>query len=900
MAKVGTAEYDVQISRAKVQAEVAAASRQIEQGFGQSAKKVESQFASSARTAAGAFVALKGAQLGLQAITDSAAAASNLAEAQTKANVVFGESVDAVNAFGDNAAESIGQSERQALEAAGTFGNLFRAVGLTESKSADMSVQLTKLASDLASFNNTSVDEALTALRSGLVGETEPLKRFGVNLNEATLKSKALSLGLADGKGVLDANAKAQAAYALILEQTALAQGDFERTSDGLANKQRIATAEYEDARAELGEGLLPVMKTATDVGVVMVKTFSALPVPVQATTVAVGGLTLAVGLVGPAFGRGIATMRGWVATEATVAATTTTASRAVDGQTRALLLNQAAANSSATAMTRFKAATSGLNAGAITSGLLAFATSFAATTVALDKASESRVDVAELADSLALLGKTTASFTTDGEALSMVLDDLGTDVEGIIALFEKGTDVSAAESFGNITGVRRARNELADLDKVLSELYATDPEAALRLFGGLNALLAENGVKTEQVGEALPRFTDAVGDAAAAQRLLGDATGTTTDKTAEQVEEQEKLVEAFRAEQDATRAAAEAKGDTLRAFADLATAQAAARGDSEEYRRAQADIARAEEDVADAHREVQRAQEDLTDARKRATETLQQLGFAAEGAALSEERARLRLDDAIAEEKMVAGDPTATDREKQEATLARREAELALREAQDRRGDSAAELADAEARGVEGSDEVRAAKERVTAALDAQSDAETRVAEASQAAADVLTQAKQDAADAAGVLEDAVRDEATAQGELATTTGEVTDGIDAEIEAFFRSALALDPASPVRRNLLGYIEDLQELRDLLDPQAEGVRPTESSTLNGGDPALGGGRPTESVTVSGGGNDPALPRGGRALGSGGVTQVFNTGNAMDEKTLGEYAGRAASDAGMGW
>ncbi|RTL08427.1 MAG: hypothetical protein EKK62_07665 [Acidimicrobiia bacterium] len=894
MGKVGTAEYDVLISRAKVQAEVAAASRQIEQGFGASARKVESQFASTARAAVGGFVALKGGQF----LNDATQAASNLAEAQTKAQVVFGDSIASVQAFGDTAAESIGQSERQALEAAGTFGNLFRAIGLSEQQSAEFSVTLTTLASDLASFNNASADEALTALRSGLVGETEPLKRFGVNLNEATLKAKALQLGLAEGTGALDANAKAQAAYAIILEQTALAQGDFERTSDGLANKQRIATAEYEDARAELGEGLLPIMKQATDIGITMTRAFSALPEPLQLTTVGIAGATLAVGLFGPAVSRGAQAVLGFGASQATTAATTTVTTRAVDGQTAALLLNQQAANANATAFGRLKAATSGLNAGAITSGLLAFATSFAATTALLDKLSESRVDVDELTESLGLLGKTSASFTTDGEALNMVLNDLGKTTEGVVELFQKGTDVSAGESFANITGVRRAQNELKDLDAALTALYETDPEAALRVFGGLNRVLAENGVTTAQVGEALPKFTDATGDAAAKQRLLGGAAEDTTAALAEQAEEQQKLVDQFRAEQDATEAANQAKGDTLRAYADLQAAQAAARGDSDEYRAAQERIVDAERAVADAQREVTRAQEDLTDARKRAAETLEDLRFAAEGSVLSEERARLRLDSAREEEAATLADPLASERDRQEAILARKEAELALREAQDRRGDSAAELADAEAKGVEGSDEVTAAKERVAAANEAQRAAEEQVGEATRAAADVIAQAKQDAADAAGVLEDAVRDEATAQGELASATGDVADGIDAEIAALFRQALVLDPASPVRRNLLSYIEDLERLRGLLDPQADPVRPTESSTLTGTDPAIPR-RPTESVTVSGGGQDPALPR-GRSLGGGsGVTQNFYA-NDFDEKALANLAGQAASDAGMGW
>lgn len=184
--------------------------------------------------------------------------ASDLAESTSKANVVFGEASASVRAFAADAAKSLGQSEAQALEAVGTFGNLLRSVGLAEQDAAKFSTTMVGLASDLASFNNTSVDDALIALRSGLVGETEPLKRFGVNLNEAALKAKALQLGLSDGKATLDSNAKAQAAYALIMEQTSLAQGDFARTSDGLANQQKILSAQWSEMTTALGKELLP------------------------------------------------------------------------------------------------------------------------------------------------------------------------------------------------------------------------------------------------------------------------------------------------------------------------------------------------------------------------------------------------------------------------------------------------------------------------------------------------------------------------------------------------------------------------------------------------------------------------------------------------------------------
>jgi hypothetical protein len=98
-------------------------------------------------------------------------------------------------------------------------------------------------------------------LRSGLSGEAEPLKRFGVAINDVRLKQEAMNMGLYDGKGALDITAKTQAAYALILKDTNLAQGDFARTSEGFANQMRILQASLSDAATEVGLVLLPYFK---------------------------------------------------------------------------------------------------------------------------------------------------------------------------------------------------------------------------------------------------------------------------------------------------------------------------------------------------------------------------------------------------------------------------------------------------------------------------------------------------------------------------------------------------------------------------------------------------------------------------------------------------------------
>lgn len=194
-------------------------------------------------------------------IGDSIDAASALAESQSKVSVVFGDSADEIEAWAEGSARGFGQSKQAALEAVGTYGNLFQAFGIGREQASGMSKNLVQLAADLASFNNTSVDDALVALRSGLSGETEPLKRFGIALNDARMRSVLAAQGVTDLGATLTAQQKATAAYAIIMQDSALAQGDFGRTSDGLANQQRILAAEMANVSAEVGEALLPLMK---------------------------------------------------------------------------------------------------------------------------------------------------------------------------------------------------------------------------------------------------------------------------------------------------------------------------------------------------------------------------------------------------------------------------------------------------------------------------------------------------------------------------------------------------------------------------------------------------------------------------------------------------------------
>jgi hypothetical protein len=187
--------------------------------------------------------------------------ASDLNESISKSNVIFGSSAKAIQGWAATADQALGLSQTAALEAAGNFAILGQSAGLTGVELNTFSTDLTELAADLASFNNTSTDEAITALAAGLRGESEPLRRFGVLLSENAVQAKAMEMGLAATAKELTDQDKVLARNALILEQTTTQQGDFARTADGAANQQRILAAEIENSRAAIGEGLLPAYK---------------------------------------------------------------------------------------------------------------------------------------------------------------------------------------------------------------------------------------------------------------------------------------------------------------------------------------------------------------------------------------------------------------------------------------------------------------------------------------------------------------------------------------------------------------------------------------------------------------------------------------------------------------
>lgn len=193
--------------------------------------------------------------------TASIKMASDMVETKSKVKVVFGDMADYVEQWSEGSAKSMQLSQQQALEAAGTFGNLFIAMKIGKKDAAEMSTVLVQLAGDLGSINNMDPSLVLVKLKSGIVGETEAVRDLGIDLRATTVEAKAMEMGFQKLNGQFTQGDLIAARYAIILEQTSVAQGDIARTGGELAGQLKTLNANWKDILAILGQNLLPVAK---------------------------------------------------------------------------------------------------------------------------------------------------------------------------------------------------------------------------------------------------------------------------------------------------------------------------------------------------------------------------------------------------------------------------------------------------------------------------------------------------------------------------------------------------------------------------------------------------------------------------------------------------------------
>jgi hypothetical protein len=193
--------------------------------------------------------------LGLVAID----AASDLAEATSAVNTVYAASAGIIIENSNAAAQAIGMSREQYRSAAAQLGVYAQAAGLTGDEMANFSSSLIQAAGDLSSFYNVSSPEALGAIRAGLTGEYESLRRFGILLNETTVNEYAWANGIAAVGAALTEEQKVLARQALIMEGLGAAEGNYALTAGDLANQRRTLAAEMRNFAADIGAIMLPM-----------------------------------------------------------------------------------------------------------------------------------------------------------------------------------------------------------------------------------------------------------------------------------------------------------------------------------------------------------------------------------------------------------------------------------------------------------------------------------------------------------------------------------------------------------------------------------------------------------------------------------------------------------------
>lgn len=199
----------------------------------------------------------------LAAATAAVKLSSDLTETMGKAEVVFGDNFGAIEAWSNGAIENMGLAKESALDAASTFGDLATSMGIGQTTAADMSMDLTQLAADMASFKNISVERAQIALNGIFTGETESLKGLGIVMNEATLEQFAMNQGLNKTYKELSQTEKVMLRYKFVMSSTKNAQGDFARTSDSVANQTRMVSERLKETGANFGDVLAPMVGKA-------------------------------------------------------------------------------------------------------------------------------------------------------------------------------------------------------------------------------------------------------------------------------------------------------------------------------------------------------------------------------------------------------------------------------------------------------------------------------------------------------------------------------------------------------------------------------------------------------------------------------------------------------------
>ncbi len=233
--------------------------------------KAKAGFGGVGKAAAGLGIAFGATKL-VSFLGDAVGAFSDLEESVNAVTVIYEDQSDVIAQLGENSAEAFGLTTTEVNDAAVAMGAF--ADKIDEADPADAFKNVLQRATDFASVMNIDTAEALDKFRSGLAGESEPLKKFGLDLSEATVQQVALAEGIIATGETMTQTEKVQARYLTIMKQTEKTAGDFANTADGLANSQKILSAKWEEAQIKLGQKLAPAMTTLLQAGVDLLPVF--------------------------------------------------------------------------------------------------------------------------------------------------------------------------------------------------------------------------------------------------------------------------------------------------------------------------------------------------------------------------------------------------------------------------------------------------------------------------------------------------------------------------------------------------------------------------------------------------------------------------------------------------
>lgn len=224
------------------------------------------QFGSCVQETCGKFNAMFNAFVGFVAfdavnekINSFVNSASDLQETVGKTGQVFKDNSAEVENWAKTSIKSMGLAEQTALDTASLFGDMGTGMGMSTKRAAEMSMSLTQLSADLASFKNISQDMAANALKSIFTGETESLKNLGVVMMESTLQEYAQANGIRKKLKDMTQAEKIELRYQYVMKATTNAQGDFIRTFGNYANQKRVGEELKKQAEINIGRILLPV-----------------------------------------------------------------------------------------------------------------------------------------------------------------------------------------------------------------------------------------------------------------------------------------------------------------------------------------------------------------------------------------------------------------------------------------------------------------------------------------------------------------------------------------------------------------------------------------------------------------------------------------------------------------